>query len=373
GELMDKYAKEVEDFKFIPLKSESDLPRSGLTSADTRSGTSQSQSQTQEIRRLRVTIGINGWLNSEDDITEPWQVLDSSSEVFALRYEMKTLLSLGTALQDLVSSFAWKTLKVEIIKRTVLATLWAALWPIQILAAASSVDNPFSRASNRSQKAGQLLADALINKVQGERPVTLIGYSLGARAIHACLQSLADREAFGLIDSVVIIGTPAPSHAPHWRSLRCVVSGPIFNVYSENDMVLGFVYRMHSLALGVAGLQAIENVNGLHNLNLSERVSGHLRYPSLTGEILRECGFVGVCATGEIEKDDVIKMKDEHAQGKVVDFEAVGEGDSKEDAQVDKESQIDQNLKFLSVSPTDSAKDMSGMPPVPTRPGQEAS
>ncbi|KAG5996575.1 hypothetical protein E4U43_002832 [Claviceps pusilla] len=371
GELMDKYAKEVEDFKFIPLKSESDLPRSRLTPADTESGTSQSQSQTQEIRRLRVTIGINGWLNSEDDITEPWRVLDSSSEVFALRYEMKTLLSLGTALQDLVSSFAWKTLKVEIIKRTVLATLWAALWPMQILAAASSVDNPFSRASNRSQKAGQLLADALINKVQGERPVTLIGYSLGARAIHACLQSLADREAFGLIDSVVIIGTPAPSHAPHWRTLRCVVSGPIFNVYSENDMVLGFVYRMHSLALGVAGLQAIENVNGLHNLNLSERVSGHLRYPSLTGEILRECGFVGVCATGEIEKDDVIKMKDEHAQGRVVDFEAVGEGDSKEDAQVDKESQIDQNLKSLSVSPTDSAKDMSGLPPVPTRPGQE--
>ncbi|KAG5941113.1 hypothetical protein E4U53_007474 [Claviceps sorghi] len=362
GELMDKYAKEVEDFKFIPLESESCRPGPKLTSADSGVDASQDQCQkqkekpketdTHETRRLRVTIGINGWLNSEDDVTKPWRVLDSSSEVFALRYEMKTLLSLGTALQDLVSSFAWKTLKVEIIKRTVLATLFAALWPLQILAAASNVDNPFSRASNRSQKAGRLLADALINKVQGERPVTLIGYSLGATAIHACLQSLADRQAFGLVDSVVIIGTPAPSHAPHWRTLRCVVSGPIFNVYSENDMVLGFVYRMHSLALGVAGLQAIEDVQGLHNLDLSERVSGHLRYPSITGEILRECGFLGVRASGEIEKDDVIKMKDEHAQGKVVDLEAMDK-----DAHLDRESNVIQDLKGLSVSPSGSAND----------------
>ncbi|GAB0133948.1 hypothetical protein EsDP_00002339 [Epichloe bromicola] len=368
GELMDKYAKEVEDFKFIPLESEWG-PDFKPMAAPTGKKPGTPESQNPESRRLRVTIGINGWLNSEDDITKPWRVLDSSSEVFALRYEMKTLLSLGTALQDLVTSFAWKTLKVEIIKRTVLATLWAALWPIQILAAASNVDNPFSRASNRSKKAGQLLADALINKIQGERPVTLIGYSLGATAIHACLQSLADRQAFGLIDSVVIIGAPAPSHAPHWRTLRCVVSGPIFNVYSENDMVLGFAYRMHSLALGVAGLQAIEGVNGLQNLDLSERVSGHLRYPSLTGEILRECGFLGVRASGEIEKDDLIKMKDDHAEGKLVDFEAVTKGDTNEN----KESNITRNLRGLTISPPaltgDKGHDHG--PPLAAPPGHE--
>ncbi|KAG6116443.1 hypothetical protein E4U13_001862 [Claviceps humidiphila] len=371
GELMDKYAKEVEDFKFIPLEPESG-PEFKPPSADGGSEITKDKAETQgqENRRLRVTIGINGWLNSEDDITKPWRALDSASEVFALRYEMKTLLSLGTALKDLVSSFAWKTLKVEIIKRTVLATLFAALWPIQIIAAASNVDNPFSRASNRSKKAGQLLADALINKVQGERPVTLVGYSLGATAIHACLQSLADRQAFGLVESVVIIGTPAPSHAPHWRTLRCVVSGPIFNVYSENDMVLGFVYRMHSLALGVAGLQAIENVNGLHNLDLSERVSGHLRYPSITGEILKECGFLGVRASGEIEKDDVIKMKEEHAEGKLVDLENAA---GKEDAKQEEESEITQDLKGLSVSSPGEAKDENGGPMLPARVGQEAS
>ncbi|KAH6609279.1 hypothetical protein Trco_002625 [Trichoderma cornu-damae] len=307
GGMMDNYAKEVEDFRFLPLLEEAatDVPE-------------EMTKEQKEQRRLRVTIGINGWLNSEDDIKKPWRILGTEAEVFALRYEMSVLLSLGTALNDLVRSVAWTAFKAEVIKRTLLATLWAALWPIQVLAVASNVDNPFNRAHNRSRKAGQLLADALINKVQGERPVTLVGYSLGATTIHACLQSLAERHAFGLVDTVVVIGAPAPSNPAHWRAIRPVVSGKIFNVYSENDMVLGFVYRMHSLALGVAGLQPIKDVHGIVNVDLSESVSGHLRYPSLTGEILRKCGFVSVRAGKDIERDDVIQMKDEEED--LVDF-----------------------------------------------------
>lgn len=308
GSMMDKYAKEVDDFCFIPLK-EDKAAEAGF----------DDKARANKDRRLRVTIGVNGWLNKQDDITKPWRALSDDSEVFALRYEMKTLLALGSALKDLVQSFAWKALKVEIIKRTVLATLFAALWPIQILSMASNVDNPFSHASNRSKKAGRLLADALINRVQGERPVTLVGYSLGAVAIHSCLQELAERQAFGLIDTVVVIGAPAPSDPAHWRTLRTVVSGKIFNVYSENDMVLGFVYRMHSLAMGVAGLQAINGVAEIHNYNLSDKVSGHLRYPSLIGGILRHCGFVGIEADEDIEKDELIQMKQDYAEGKDID------------------------------------------------------
>ncbi|KYK54646.1 transmembrane and coiled-coil domains 4 [Drechmeria coniospora] len=334
GKIVDSYAKEVDDFCFIPLDEDDSSP---------------SPEQWQSQRRLRVTIGINGWLNSEEDIKKPWRVLNTDSEVFALRFEMKTLLALGSALQDLVQSFAWVAFKSEIIKRTVLVTLWAALWPIQVLSAASSIDNPFSRARNRSRKAGQLLADALINRVQGERPVTLVGYSLGAAAIHACLQSLAERQAFGLIAEVVLIGTPAPSDAAHWRTLRTVVSGNVFNVYSENDMILGFVYRMHSLKFGVAGLQAIPDVQGVENINLSGSVSGHLRYPELTGEILKRCGFVGVRSGSEIEMDDVIRMKDYHARGKLIDFGGSGNETAKTTTQ--KPSETVAELHGLNISP----------------------
>lgn len=95
---------------------------------------------------------------------------------------------------------------------------------------ATSIDNPFAVARNRSEKAGAVLADALINKAQGERPVTLVGYSLGSRVIYACLKSLAERQAFGLVESVVFIGSPVPSNTDNWRVMRSVVSGKVINV-----------------------------------------------------------------------------------------------------------------------------------------------
>ncbi|KAK7739910.1 hypothetical protein SLS53_005503 [Cytospora paraplurivora] len=296
GKMMDKYASEVKDFRFIPL-------RGGWGP--------EFQKDDKEARRLRVTIGINGWLMSEDEVTKPWRVLGDETEAFALRYEMDSLINLGKALEDMVTSSAWGILKLEMLKRTVLATLWAALWPFQILKLASGVDNPFNLAKNRSEKAGRILADALINKVQGERPVTLIGYSLGARVVYCCLKTLAEREAFGLVDTVVFIGAPTPSNRNHWQMMRSVVAGKIFNVYSENDYILAFLYRATSIQLGIAGLQAVEDIEGVENLDLSEEVKGHLRYPNLIAKILTRCGFPNVSGgEGPIAKEEDIKLED---------------------------------------------------------------
>ncbi|CZT42262.1 related to DUF726 domain protein [Rhynchosporium secalis] len=297
GEMVDKYAKEVSDFKFLPLASEWGEYGTKLDSET-------------ESRRLRVTIGVNGWLNDKDDVVQPWRVLGRETEVFALRYEMDALITLGTSLQDIVSSYAWSFVKVEILKRTVLASLWSALWPVYLLKMATSIDNPFAVARNRSEKAGEVLADALINKAQGERPVTLIGYSVGARVIYSCLKSLAERKAFGLIESVIFIGSPIPSNSSNWRVMRSVVSGKIINVFSENDYILAFLYRASSIQLGVAGLQEIGDVEGIDNLNLSKEVSGHLRYPDLIGKILKRAGFEGILAEDmEIERDDLAEIQ----------------------------------------------------------------
>lgn len=286
--MVDTYAKEVEDFKFLPVKEEW--------------GVARKIEDEESERRLRVTIGVNGWLTSKEDIIKPWRSLGQASEVFALRYEMDALIELGTSLKSMVSSYAWSYVKLEILKRTVLASLWSALWPVYLLKMATSIDNPFGLARTRSEKAGEVLADALINKAQGERPVTLIGYSLGARVIYSCLMSLAERKAFGLIESVIFIGSPIPSNTDSWRVMRSVVSGTMTNVYSENDYILAFLYRATSIQFGVAGLQAIKDVEGVANLDLSKEVSGHLRYPELIGKILKRVGFgdVGV-EDGRIE------------------------------------------------------------------------
>jgi hypothetical protein len=315
GEMVDAYAKEVSDFKFLPVKEEQ--------------GAATPEEELQ-ARRLCVTIGINGWLTSKDDVIKPWRVLGPDSEVFALRYEMDALLELGNSLKSMVSSYSWSFIKLEILKRTVLATLWSALWPVYLLKMAASIDNPFAVARNRSEKAGEVLADALINKAQGERPVTLIGYSLGARVIYSCLKSLAERKAFGLVESVVFIGAPVPSNSNNWRVMRSVVSGKVINVYSENDYILAFLYRATSIQFGVAGLQTIANVEGVENLNLSKEVSGHLRYPDLIGKILKKAGFNGVNVEDtDIEEEQVDEVGliniEVDADAKVVGREEMGE------------------------------------------------
>ena len=50
------------------------------------------------------------------------------------------------------------------------------------------IDNSWSVPEGRSDKAGKLLAQTLAQRVQGHRPVTLIGFGLGARVIMVALQ-----------------------------------------------------------------------------------------------------------------------------------------------------------------------------------------
>ena len=77
GKMMDAYAKEVEDFGFVPVHK-----------------WSKPRKIEKEYRRLRVAIGISGWLTEKEDVVKPWRVLSASIEGFALKYEMEALLKL---------------------------------------------------------------------------------------------------------------------------------------------------------------------------------------------------------------------------------------------------------------------------------------
>ena len=285
GKMMDQYAREVEDFAFVPVRSQH-KPRK----------------IEKEYRRLRVGIGISGWLADKDEVVAPWKVIGVEMESFALRWELEALMNLGNSLSTMVQSAAWSFAKKEVIKHTVFAALSAGLWPLALVKVSRIIENPWSVASYRAQKAGEVLADALVNKAQGERPVTLIGYSLGAKVIYTCLQRLAERKAFGLVESVVLMGAPTPSTSADWRMVRSVVAGRVVNVYSTKDYILGFLYRSTSIQYGIAGLQAIDNVKGVENVDVSDMVEGHKAYRFLTGPILRKIGFEDVDSV-ELEKE----------------------------------------------------------------------
>lgn len=93
--------------------------------------------------------------------------------------------------------------------------------------------------------------------------------------------------------------------------IRTVVAGRVVNIYSTNDYVLGFLYRSQSITLGIAGLQAVENVKGVENVDVSNLVSGHTRYRFLTGPILKQIGFEDVDLEGLEEEARALKEQDE--------------------------------------------------------------
>ncbi|RQM05010.1 hypothetical protein DH86_00003744 [Scytalidium sp. 3C] len=323
SKMMDAYAKEVEDFAFLPLHN----PGNRLRKAP-------------DDPRLRVTIGVSGWLTQKEDVITPWRALGHQSEVFALRWELEALTKLGTSMEMVAKTAAWSVAKKEIIKRTIFASLMEALWPLSILKISKIIDNPFSVAKNRADKAGLVLADALISKAQGERPVTLIGYSLGARVIYSCLMSLAERRAFGLVENAVLMGTPAPSTSPDWRTMSSVVAGRLVNVYSQNDMILAFLYRTSSIHYGVAGLQPIKDVEAVENVDVSNMVSGHGRYQYMVGSILKKINFEDIDLTEVAEEEETVALMDEAERKQ--DEEKQKVGDNIDDDDIDKmEKQVE--------------------------------
>lgn len=333
GKMVDEYAKEVEDFAFLPINKPSLLQRG--------------KEDDKNARHLRVAVGISGWLTQEPEVVLPWQVISGrSTEVFALRWELKALLRLGSALNTYIKSYAWSFAKKEILSRTIFASLASALvLPYGLAKAARVIDNPFSVAVSRSEKAGVVLADALINKVQGERPVTLMGYSLGARVIYSCLNELADRKAFGLVESVCLIGAAVPSDPLLWRRMRSVVAGRVINVYSTKDYLLGFLYRANSLQYGIAGLQAIPDVQGIENVDVSDVVDGHTQYRFLVGSILQKLNLEDIDAA--VVEQQLKKLKHQEKEDKQAREKKEAEGKSADEEAEEMEKEVERKSKAV--------------------------
>ncbi|KAK7998363.1 kinase-like domain-containing protein [Apiospora arundinis] len=343
GEMIDEYAKQVEDFAFLPIHPPGKREKS-------------------ETRHLRVAIGISGWLLLESEVVDPWKViLSNSTEAFALRFELEAMLKLGNALTGYVASYAWGWAKKEIISRTIFAALSSALTlPYGLAKASRVIDNPFSVAKSRSDKAGAVLADALINKVQGERPVTLIGYSMGSRVIYACLNELANRNAFGLVESVCLIGSPVPSDTVAWRRIRSVVPGRIINIYSTKDYLLGYLYRTSSLQYGVAGLQTVRDVEGVENVDVSDLVDGHTQYRFLIGSILQKVGIEGIDAEVVEQQMKSFRREEEKKKKDEEEKKQKGEEKSPEAEAEEMEREIERNAA--------KEKEITRKPVLPPRP-----
>ncbi|VDK22321.1 unnamed protein product [Anisakis simplex] len=70
----------------------------------------------------------------------------------------------------------------------------AVAWPVALLGSASVLDNPWNVCVSRAAEVGEHLAEILLSRSHGKRPITLIGFSLGARVIYHCLLAMSKRD-----------------------------------------------------------------------------------------------------------------------------------------------------------------------------------
>ncbi len=123
---------------------------------------------------------------------------------------------------------------------TLLVALMASLQlPIVLTKLSYLIDNPWTVSLARAGSAGLILADSLIDRNLGVRPITFVGFSLGSRVIFSCLQELANKGALGLVQNVYLFGSPIVAKKDEYMKARSVVSGRFVNGYAKNDWILG--------------------------------------------------------------------------------------------------------------------------------------
>ncbi|VDO43647.1 unnamed protein product [Onchocerca flexuosa] len=242
-----------------------------------------------EGRSLHCVLAISGWIEDQGEhvFQQQWRHLWMSREQYVLRYESNYLVELGRAIDYLMScavSFA--------VQHTLLETAFAGLvtavaWPVALLSASSVIDNPWNVC------VGEQLAEVLLSRAHGSRPITLIGFSLGARVIFHCLMAMTKRSTcFGIIHDVVLLGAPVSASPIQWQQISQIVGGRIINGYCNSDWLLRFIYRAMSVQFTIAGTGPVtcKMEKKIVNFNLSHLIKGHLDYSRKLTEILEVVG-----------------------------------------------------------------------------------
>lgn len=245
---------------------------------------------------LALTVGVCGWLKDAEDATNVWSrsrlATVVGSELLALRWEPQLLSELGGMIVRIVGenmAVSAASLSVQI---TMAASASFIMWPVSFLQYAGQLDNTWMTCRERSQQAGLLLAAALCDEnLVGHRPVTLVGYSVGARVIVYALRELYNRGEFNRVQNAILMGTPCSKAREHWRRMRAVVADRLVNVYCTSDWILVFLYRYMEWGLKVAGLSAIDGVAGVENYDCTSLVFSHNNYDKRIPDILAYIGF----------------------------------------------------------------------------------
>lgn len=245
-------------------------------------------------RRVNCILTIPGYMNNiNDDVRLPFSVLDPMvGDVFSMRWEPEMMEETGNALK-ILSTEVLSQVSTTVLQFTVLTSIMSAIsFPLLLTKLGYLIDNPWSNALDRAKAAGGVLADILMSRSLGVRPITLIGFSLGARMIFYCLLELAKHKAYGIVQDVFLLGATVTAPVRSWMDARSVVAGRFVNGFARNDWILGYLFRATTGGINtVAGMRPVDHVPGLENVDLTDKIAGHLSYRVYMPLILDQLGF----------------------------------------------------------------------------------
>ncbi|KAF2146875.1 uncharacterized protein K452DRAFT_294403 [Aplosporella prunicola CBS 121167] len=256
-------------------------------------------------KRVNLIITVSGWMNGKiDDVRLPFSTVDPvMGDIYSVFWEPEMLQSMGDTINILATEALTQGLQ-QVLGSTILVALMGALQlPIVLTKLSYLIDNPWTVSLARAELAGLILADSLVDRNLGVRPVTLVGFSLGSRVIFSCIQELAKRGAHGLVQNVYLFGSPIVAKKDEYLKAVSVVPGRFVNGYATNDWILGYLFRATSGGImRVAGLAAVD-VPGVENYDVTELVAGHMAYRAAMPRLLREVGWV-------VESDEFSEIED---------------------------------------------------------------
>ncbi|MCO5605213.1 hypothetical protein L7F22_059393 [Adiantum nelumboides] len=245
-------------------------------------------------KRVNCIVTVGGFMSGpQDDPRLPFSVVDSiMGDVFSVLWEPEMMQEMGDAIYLL-----WNETIVQGLQQVLAATIAGGLvgalaWPLWLTKLGYFIDNPWSNALDRAHACGLILADVLSRRQLGVRPITLVGFSLGARAIFYCLVELAQKKKFGIVQNVYLMGAPVTASDKTWKEARAVVAGRFVNAFSRTDWILGYLFRATTGGLrSIAGLHPVERVPEVENIDVTQTVPGHLQYRAFMPLVLDELGF----------------------------------------------------------------------------------
>lgn len=205
------------------------------------------------------------------------------------------------------------------------AVLSAVALPSALMTAMQVIDDPYQIVILRADEAGKELARCLLQSDE-RRPVTLVGYSFGARVIFSCLVELArlqdlweearrqqgpsgaadppvfdnvsqsddvggkSREPASIVEDVIFMGLPRVIDERMLGLARQVVGGRFVNCFTRNDWLLTLMFLCRG-GTKTYGTHPVQNRRDIENYNVTNIVQAHSKYADAVPRILQLVGL----------------------------------------------------------------------------------